>query len=154
MKSLNKKQRTEKENKETTCEKKKIKKRERKSRWNAWIKMNRKQKTWKDMKIKKRRMTKSMKREKAKKNTKFIFVLPSKRFGKFIKIFVNSVGSYSGAKIQNFLLEKTRVVYQVSRNFSSFFTLFSSLASIKQEKIKRKVFLYIFCRFIKEKSTN
>lgn len=37
----------------------------------------------------------------------------SSRFGKFIKIMVDEQGRYLGSKIDNYLLEKTRVIFQV-----------------------------------------
>lgn len=59
----------------------------------------------------------------------------SSRFGKFIKIYVTPTGLYTGARIQNYLLEKTRVVHQEpgERNYHSFYQLLAG-ASIEEKK--------------------
>jgi myosin heavy subunit len=58
----------------------------------------------------------------------------SSRFGKFIEINFNSEGYISGTRIQNYLLESTRVIFQNSleRNFHVFYQIF------KSEEYKKK----------------
>lgn len=46
-------------------------------------------------------------------NAKTIRNHNSSRFGKFIKILMDSNGEFMGSQLDNYLLEKTRVVYQV-----------------------------------------
>lgn len=46
-------------------------------------------------------------------NAKTLLNENSSRFGKFIHISLSPQGIYQGASIKNYLLEKTRVVYQV-----------------------------------------
>eukprot|EP01125_Pyxidicula_operculata_P000059 TRINITY_DN1008_c0_g1_i1.p1 TRINITY_DN1008_c0_g1~~TRINITY_DN1008_c0_g1_i1.p1 ORF type:complete len:1521 (-),score=561.84 TRINITY_DN1008_c0_g1_i1:153-4715(-) len=59
----------------------------------------------------------------------------SSRFGKFIKI-VFSGGKISGAQIENYLLEKTRVVYQAptERNFHIFYQIIAGTTPEQKEK--------------------
>ncbi|CAK7897017.1 myosin-1 [[Candida] anglica] len=56
-------------------------------------------------------------------NAKTIKNNNSSRFGKFIKIFVSQKGNISGANIEYYLLEKSRVVHQVAneRNYHVFY---------------------------------
>ena len=60
----------------------------------------------------------------------------SSRFGKFIEIHFSPLGQIEGAKIQEYLLEKTRIVFQAEgeRNYHIFYDLFSGLSH--EEKIK------------------
>jgi myosin heavy subunit len=48
----------------------------------------------------------------------------SSRFGKFIKILMDSNGEFIGSQLDNYLLEKTRVVYQV--RLFALFQIFSN----------------------------
>ncbi|KTW30216.1 hypothetical protein T552_00694 [Pneumocystis carinii B80] len=63
----------------------------------------------------------------------------SSRFGKFIRIEFNSKGKISGANIDWYLLEKSRVVQQnvSERNYHVFYQLLTGLS----KELKRKLFL-------------
>ncbi|CAI0439092.1 unnamed protein product [Linum tenue] len=64
----------------------------------------------------------------------------SSRFGKLIEIHFTSLGKISGAKIQTFLLEKSRVV-QVGdgeRSYHIFYQLCSGASSLLREKLNLK----------------
>jgi myosin-7 len=52
----------------------------------------------------------------------------SSRFGKFIQVKFDQTGSIKAANIQNYLLEKSRVIYQTEeeRNFHCFYYILRS----------------------------
>ena len=60
----------------------------------------------------------------------------SSRFGKFIEIHFNHLGKIEGAKIQEYLLEKTRIVFQAEgeRNYHIFYDLFEGLTHEEKER--------------------
>lgn len=59
----------------------------------------------------------------------------SSRFGKFIKIQFDSTGRISGAIIEKYLLEKTRLVHQLDgeRNFHIMYQMVKGIAASKKE---------------------
>ncbi|KAM9985090.1 hypothetical protein ACTFIY_009513 [Dictyostelium cf. discoideum] len=64
----------------------------------------------------------------------------SSRFGKFIEIHFNEMGSIIGAKILTYLLEKSRIVRQVynERNYHIFYQLLSGASEELKEKLNLK----------------
>lgn len=66
----------------------------------------------------------------------------SSRFGKFIQVNFNATGLLHSASIVNYLLEKTRIVYQygIERNFHIFYqVLFSSkVPRVEQPPLMKK----------------
>lgn len=83
-------------------------------------------------------------------NAKTIKNNNSSRFGKFIKIFVSSGGSISGANIEYYLLEKSRVVHQVSdeRNYHVFYQFLkgSSKDSLSKYKLVSNIKKYNYLK--------
>lgn len=64
----------------------------------------------------------------------------SSRFGKFIQVNFESSGKIHSASIVNYLLEKSRIVFQqgVERNFHIFFQLMSTPDIVKRYKLGNK----------------
>jgi myosin-7 len=64
----------------------------------------------------------------------------SSRFGKYIDIFFNKQGTIEGANIQQYLLEKSRIVHQNAneRNYHIFYCMLAGLSSDHKAKLDLK----------------
>lgn len=62
----------------------------------------------------------------------------SSRFGKYIDIFFNDNGSIEGAKIEHYLLEKSRIVScsKGERNYHIFYAMISGLSKDEKKKLE------------------
>lgn len=83
-------------------------------------------------------------------NAKTIKNNNSSRFGKFIKIFVSTKGSITGANIEYYLLEKSRVVHQVAdeRNYHIFYQFLkgSSKETLDKYKLSSSIKLHSYLK--------
>ena len=64
----------------------------------------------------------------------------SSRFGKYIDIYFNKNGTIEGAKVDQYLLEKSRIVHQNpnERNYHVFYCMLSGLSKEHKEKLHLK----------------
>jgi myosin-7 len=62
----------------------------------------------------------------------------SSRFGKYIDIYFNKAGTIVGAKVDQYLLEKSRIVHQNPKVFNVFFFFLFSILN-QQFFIKDKI---------------
>ena len=64
----------------------------------------------------------------------------SSRFGKYIDIFFNKNGTIEGAKVDQYLLEKSRIVHQnpQERNYHVFYCMLAGLSKEHKEKLHLK----------------
>ena len=64
----------------------------------------------------------------------------SSRFGKYIDIYFNKNGTIEGAKVDKYLLEKSRIVHQNPnvRNYHVFYCMLSGLPKEHKEKLHLK----------------
>ena len=64
----------------------------------------------------------------------------SSRFGKYIDIFFNKNGTIEGAKVDQYLLEKSRIVHQnpQERNYHVFYCMLAGLSKEHKDKLHLK----------------
>ena len=65
----------------------------------------------------------------------------SSRFGKYIDIHFDLHGSIEGAKIEQYLLEKSRLVYQMrdERNYHIFYCMLAGMTPDEKAQLELKV---------------
>nr|XP_039263341.1 unconventional myosin-VIIa-like isoform X3 [Styela clava] len=83
----------------------------------------------------------------------------SSRFGKFIDIHFSKKGVIIGAKIEQYLLEKSRLVYQANeeRNYHIFYCMLAGMSSEQKQKLglgKPSDYLYLTQDFYHQKESN